>query len=453
MNSKTVLCHGVFDVTHVGHLDHLLEAKSYGDRLVVSVTSDRYVNKGPLRPHFKQDDRVRMIKELKCVDEVILNDNPTAVPVILSVKPTFYVKGPDYSDVVDGRLLQEKEALAKVGGELVFTRAEKHSSSELINSYFDVWNEAQEKCIKEVKLDGGLDAIEETLDRLETTSVVIVGELIRDHYVFVEPQGVSSKSPSLSVNVINEETYEGGVSAVHSIVETFVKDAKLIHNNAWKAKTRYIWPSKNQTIFEVTKDGFGTPRTQEEVCKSLEFDSKLPTIVCDFGHGMFEGRVLGAIKQRHDKAPLALNVQANSSNFGFNRYDKHLGFSYLCIDTREARLAFGDRHLAGNEAVRKLSLRNLGSSTSVTLGSDGAVFSPWGGNVYSAPTFSGKFVDAIGAGDAYFAITALLNFVDAKPQFIPFIGNVLAGIKVGIMGHRTTPTKQQLLKALTAILK
>ena len=47
---KVVLCHGVYDLLHYGHIEHLQEAKSQGDILVVSVTAAKYVNKGPGRP-------------------------------------------------------------------------------------------------------------------------------------------------------------------------------------------------------------------------------------------------------------------------------------------------------------------------------------------------------------------------------------------------------------------
>ena len=45
-NKKIVICHGVFDVLHVGHIKHFTEAKKEGDILIISVTSDKYVNKG-----------------------------------------------------------------------------------------------------------------------------------------------------------------------------------------------------------------------------------------------------------------------------------------------------------------------------------------------------------------------------------------------------------------------
>ena len=57
---KIVLCHGVFDLLHVGHINHFQESKKYGDILVVSVTSDSFVNKGPNRPAFNEQNRLKI---------------------------------------------------------------------------------------------------------------------------------------------------------------------------------------------------------------------------------------------------------------------------------------------------------------------------------------------------------------------------------------------------------
>ena len=55
---RIILCHGVFDLIHPGHIRHFQEAKSLGDVLVVSVTAAQYVRKGPGRPYF--NDELRM---------------------------------------------------------------------------------------------------------------------------------------------------------------------------------------------------------------------------------------------------------------------------------------------------------------------------------------------------------------------------------------------------------
>ena len=49
---KVVHCHGVFDLLHIGHIKHFEEARTLGDTLIVTITPDEFVNKGPNRPAF-----------------------------------------------------------------------------------------------------------------------------------------------------------------------------------------------------------------------------------------------------------------------------------------------------------------------------------------------------------------------------------------------------------------
>ena len=95
-NKKIVLCHGVFDLLHIGHIKHFEKAKSFGEILVVSITADKFVNKGPGRPAFNEVDRSDSISAIKDVDYVIINNDFTATKLIQQVKPDIYCKGPDY---------------------------------------------------------------------------------------------------------------------------------------------------------------------------------------------------------------------------------------------------------------------------------------------------------------------------------------------------------------------
>src|SRR5881398_1847754 len=90
---KIVHCHGVFDLLHIGHIKHLEAARQLGDALVVTLTPDRFVNKGPHRPAFPERLRAEALASLVCVDFVAINEWPTAVETISRIKPDFYVKG------------------------------------------------------------------------------------------------------------------------------------------------------------------------------------------------------------------------------------------------------------------------------------------------------------------------------------------------------------------------
>ena len=92
------MVHGVFDVLHVGHKRHFETAKKLTGLLVVSLTSDKYVKKGPGRPYFNQFIRSEMVSSLETVNYVYINDNETPIDLINKIKPSYYCKGSDYSN-------------------------------------------------------------------------------------------------------------------------------------------------------------------------------------------------------------------------------------------------------------------------------------------------------------------------------------------------------------------
>lgn len=129
---RVALCHGCFDLLHYGHLLHFTAARGLADRLVVTLTADRFIDKGPDRPVFDERRRAEMVDALRVVDAVAVNYAPTAVPVIAAVHPDVYVKGRDYAGGEDPALLAELAALDAVGGRVHFTDTPMWSSTSLL---------------------------------------------------------------------------------------------------------------------------------------------------------------------------------------------------------------------------------------------------------------------------------------------------------------------------------
>tara|TARA_R110002049_G_scaffold137129_4_gene297021 strand:- start:2877 stop:3290 length:414 start_codon:yes stop_codon:yes gene_type:complete len=74
--AKVVITFGTFDVFHVGHLRILERAASYGDRLVVGISTDQLnINKKGRPPVYHQDERMEIVAALKCVDEVFFEES------------------------------------------------------------------------------------------------------------------------------------------------------------------------------------------------------------------------------------------------------------------------------------------------------------------------------------------------------------------------------------------
>jgi rfaE bifunctional protein nucleotidyltransferase chain/domain len=119
-----VQAHGAFDLLHLGHVRHLTAARKYGGVLIVTVTADRFINKGPGRPVFTETLRAEMLAALEFVDWVAINDAPDAVNAINCIQPDIYAKGKDYENPegdVTGKIIAEREAVEAFGGRLVIT--------------------------------------------------------------------------------------------------------------------------------------------------------------------------------------------------------------------------------------------------------------------------------------------------------------------------------------------
>lgn len=451
---KTVLVHGCFDILHAGHLKHFQAAKKFGDKLIVSITTDRYVNKGPNRPYFTTKLRAEMVKALGIVDEVVISDSATAVKVIDEIKPDFYVKGPDYRDLTKdptGEIYNEQKAVESHGGQLVFTEEETWSSGTIINKFFQGWSDEQKAEIEQINQSGGIEAIKHAVDQIGKARVVVVGEPIIDIYRFCVPEGISSKSPTISARFKFEEHYDGGSLAIAHHLDSFTDVYADFGTGNAPTKIRYISTDKNQRVFEVThidESKWNHERIAENLIQCRDVDI---VIAADFGHGLFEGPVLEAMENL--MGFVGLNVQTNSSNFGFNVYTKHKRWNYLCLDTREARLAEHDRFSKPLDLANRIYINDgMKRPLSMTQGSHGAVLFQ-NGHEYQSPAFAEQIVDATGAGDAYFAITTCLLATGCKPELVPFIGNVFAGLKTKIIGNKAAVSKAQLLKACEGILK
>ncbi len=95
---RVVFTNGCFDILHYGHTKYLQDARTKGDCLVVAVNSDSSIKKikDPRRPITGQDDRLRVIAALGCVDFVVLFNESTPLKLIKALRPDILVKGSDW---------------------------------------------------------------------------------------------------------------------------------------------------------------------------------------------------------------------------------------------------------------------------------------------------------------------------------------------------------------------
>lgn len=483
---KTVAhCHGCFDLLHPGHIKHFEAARKLADVLVVTLTQDKYVNKGPGRPLFNEQIRAETIAAIAVVDYVAINQWDTAIETVKLIKPSFYIKGQDYKDAgqdLTGNILKEKEAIESVGGKLVFTEEIQFSSSKLINAHFSQYPEHVREFIAGFKKQYNPDEVIREIERLKDIRVLVIGDTIIDEYHYCVPLGKSSKSPTISSKFLREEAYAGGTLAIANHLAEFagkvdmvtvlgaehsrkdVIDAKLStkvtphyfyrNDGPTPIKRRYVDQYMNIKVFEVTfmNDAFLPPALEVEVLGFLDqhLHAYDMVLIADFGHGM----ITPAVQNRLSGIDtfVSVNAQTNSNNFGFNYITKYRDVDYISIDEKELRLPFGDKHGDLKRLIHQLETVTNCPRINITLGAEGSLL--WqGGSFYTAPAMALSVKDSVGAGDAVLSITALLEYSGCNPAFIPLIGNCTGAIAVTIIGNEHPVYKKDLTKFISHFLK
>lgn len=138
--NRTVVCtNGIFDLLHLGHLQYLEAARSYGDLLIVGLNSDDSTRqiKGPQRPLVPEAERAALLLGLRPVDYVTIFGEPTAERVVDMIRPDVYVKGGDYTirsdGAASGKALPEARIVQAYGGRVeLINYLPGHSTTDLI---------------------------------------------------------------------------------------------------------------------------------------------------------------------------------------------------------------------------------------------------------------------------------------------------------------------------------
>jgi rfaE bifunctional protein nucleotidyltransferase chain/domain len=484
---KVALCHGVFDVVHLGHIRHIQAARNEGDVVIVTITADRFVNKGPGRPVFPENMRAEMLASLSTVDLVGINQAPGAESLLEVIRPDIYVKGSDYEnpdDDVTGKIKTERDAVERHGGRISFTKEVTFSSSALVNRYFDIYDPPLRDYLQTVRDSGGAARLLKLIDDISDMHVVLVGDTIIDEYQYVSALGKSSKENIVATLFKHREQFAGGVIAAANHVASFCKSVEIVttlggddypeefiqsqlrpnvtltpirvEGRPTTRKLRFVELGYLHKLFELyTMDD--TPFVEAERSEIDRITQERVrhadvVVATDFGHGMIASSTIDTLIQ--NSRFLAVNAQSNSANHGYNLITKYPRADYICIDAPEARLAASDKFsdiatVIADGLHRRIDCDNM----IVTHGSFGCYpFSAKTG-VTRVPAFTKTVVDTVGAGDAFLTITAPLVAAGGAIEDVAFIGNAAGAIKVGIVGHRNSVERAPLVKFITALLK
>ncbi len=487
---RIVQCHGTFDLVHPGHIYHFEEARALGDILVVTVTGEKFVNKGPGRPYFNDLLRSKSLAALSMVDYVVVVPFAAAVEAIDCVRPNVYCKGREYADAqndVTRNIEHDVAAVEKWGGEIHYIGSVVFSSTRLLNNHFDHLDEAVKSyCLKLAQTCPAAE-FRKIVDGFSDLKVLVIGDLIFDRYSYVRVQGLTSKNRILSARFLDEETHGGGALAVVRHLRQFCTRVDLLGltgtepwiNDALYAnlgnegdrivrdpnfttvvKHRFVEPLSDDTkelskLFSVNYIDADPPSAalQEILLKRISecIDDFDVVLVMDFGHGVMQERIRDLVQER--ASFLALNCQTNSNNHGFNIIShQYRRADCFTLDQNELLLAVARRHIDFSAELENLRSRLSASQAWLTRGAIETVgVTAQGGRALCLPLET-VINDTVGAGDAFCSVVSLAAKQGLPIELGTFLGQLAGGQAVKIIGNQTPISKAVLLKSGMSLL-
>ena len=489
-NKTIVHCHGVFDLIHAGHIVHLNDAKNQGDILVVTITAQKYVQKGPGRPFFNDELRLMTLSAIDVVDYVILSDAITAISIIDIIKPDIYVKGQEYEiseDDLTANIDKETERVLFHGGKIYYTKGQVFSSTKLLNTAFNALPKAVVEQSIRINQFYKMSDIKDIIESFSELKILVMGDIIMDEYIFCSPQGSTSKAQAFSTRYIKSEMYLGGTAAIANHLSSFSKNVTLcsvigseasIHSNIlnglgklmfldlilnedYKTVIKKKYVQKNGQREEYSKVfSVNNIQTEKEIMNidmtsyhtriAEIIDSFDMVVLCDFGHGIIDDQIIKIVQQKSKY--LALNCQTNSSNYGANVITKYDHADAFTLDEREIMLAFNDAKTDQNILLHNLKQKLDAKYGWLTIGSRGALGIDPANNIEHSTALTLHAIDTVGAGDAFFALVALCAFKNVPIDIATLIGNTAGAIAANTLGNSEAVSKAKVLKYISTVL-
>ncbi|MCG8378828.1 MAG: PfkB family carbohydrate kinase [Proteobacteria bacterium] len=483
---RVVLCHGTFDLMHTGHIRYLQRAKQEGDILLVTVTADEFVNKGPGRPIFNQQLRAENLAALECVDFVAINYAVSAVDALNKIKPDVYAKGSEYrshSDDITGNIILEQKAVENHGGDIFYTDEITFSSSSLLNEHFGVFSPETKHFLEQFREKWSEKQVHEFVDSLSELNVLVVGDAIIDQYHYVSPMGQTGKGSALAVRYDNEEQFAGGSIAVANHIAGFANSVTLLSGlGKKKSYEEFIKDKLKQNIdtafyyFKdaptVTKRRFvdsdlaklfeiyfyqDTPTLEDdgrEINKWLtgNLDKYDAVVVADFGNGFINDAMIETLCDK--SSYLAVNTQINSGNRGYHVINRYARANYVSLNEPELRLAAHNRNDPLEEVGEIVASKVNAKQLAITRGTKGVMMLDRDSRmIHKIPALSSRVIDRIGAGDAFLSLSALSLSKGIDAEVAAFIGSVSAAMDVQIVCNRDAVEPLSLKKYISTLLK
>jgi len=479
-----VMCHGVFDLVHPGHIRHLLYAKSKADILVASLTADPHIAKAQYRPFVPQDLRALNLAALEIVDYVIVDENATPLQNLRRIQPDLFAKGYEYQDGgLHPRTQQEVDIISGYGGEILFTPGDiVYSSSALIES--GPPKLALDKLATLMEAERiSFDRLRQALHAFEGIAVHVVGDTIVDSLTHTTMIGGMTKTPTASVRFDNRIDYIGGAAIVAEHIraagatvvfstvlgEDPLKDFVLAGLARSGVETKVIVdrtrPTTNKNAFVCgdyrllkvdTLDSRSiSDQITEQFVEQIRSTPARAVVFSDFRHGIFNRRTIPHLIEALPKDIYRVADSQVASRWG--NILEFKGFDLITPNEREARFALADqdtgvRPLAAqlhDAADCKVVILKLGDRGLLTCRSrqheDYRSF-------FVVDSFADRVVDAVGAGDALLSYATLAMVTDGSDVVASILGSFAAALECEVDGN-TPISREDVMRKIDAIEK
>jgi len=464
---RVIMCHGVFDVVHPGHVRHLLYAKSKADLLVASITADKHITKGVNRPHVTQDLRAVNLAAFEMVDYVIIDRNDKPLANIETIQPDYFAKGFEYNATGLAPKTAEEAAIVEAyGGELIFTPGDiVYSSSALINlAPPSLKLETLQILMERNQIT--FDVLRDVLGRMPGQRVHVVGDTIVDSHTRCTMIGGQTKTPTMSVLYESRVDYVGGAGIVakHLIAAgakvTFstvlgddpLKTFAIEDMRAAGIDVRAIIDASRPTInknaivvggYRLLKvDTLDNRSISDNILASIaEAVSSTPAdavVYSDFRHGLFNSRTIPELIKAIP--PNVYRVADSQVASRWGNITDFTDFDMITPNEREARFALADQ----DSGIKPLASRLYDAARCklliLKLGERGVLAyrnSDHGSldSFFVIDSFVDRLVDAVGAGDALLAYSTLAMLASRNEAVSTILGAFAAACECEYDGN------------------
>lgn len=270
------------------------------------------------------------------------------------------------------------------------------------------------------------------LDKVKDYRVLLIGDAITDEYRYVKTIGKAVKENALSALVGKTETFRGGVWAAAQHTLGFCAHVDVLHGQHVMWNTRLVDDVYLRKLFVLHER-----REYEVVSQDYDIRDYDVVIITDFGHGTMTKELIARVSK--EARYLAVNAQTSSTNYGFNLITKYRGRAdFVVVDELEARLAAHDDCSPIEDVILDLGFKKL----IVTLGANGAV--GFDGAFERVTARTRNVVDTMGCGDAFLCVAAPFAAAGYSMKQLLNIGNAAGAVKLGIVGHRGSVSREAL---------